>query len=162
MHPLTHAVNAPPLSFPAGMCGWGAAHGPGDAADPTTGGGTDEGGGSRGAEGGGSKGAEGGRGGGSGRPAPRAPSALTSKRKSDPESDLESDLGTPVTAASVPTFPGFLPVPEDRKRVGDLCRRLVDEGRRRWLLQRGFTTAELVAYVPEATSPENLLLLAAR
>ncbi|KAF0305660.1 tRNA:m(4)X modification enzyme TRM13 [Amphibalanus amphitrite] len=51
--------------------------------------------------------------------------------------------------------------PERRTAVGFQCKRLLDEGRRRYLESRGFC-ARLVRYVPPAVSPENVLLLATR
>ncbi|XP_037094880.1 LOW QUALITY PROTEIN: tRNA:m(4)X modification enzyme TRM13 homolog, partial [Pollicipes pollicipes] len=49
--------------------------------------------------------------------------------------------------------------PERRTAVGFMCKRLMDEGRVRYLAARGFS-ARLVCYVPAAVSPENVLLLA--
>lgn len=52
-------------------------------------------------------------------------------------------------------------LPRERKiAVGQLCKRLIDAARLRWLRRQGFEAA-LVKYVPSSVSGENRLLVAA-
>ena len=52
-------------------------------------------------------------------------------------------------------------LPRERKiAVGQLCKRLIDAARLRWLRRQGFE-ASLVKYVPSSVSGENRLLVAA-
>ena len=49
--------------------------------------------------------------------------------------------------------------PEDREEIGVMCKRLIDEGRLRYLRDQGFNS-HLVIYIDKAQSLENVALLA--
>ena len=72
---------------------------------------------------------------------------------------LPSDTGASRSSAGRYQRLGL--TPERRTDVGFQCKRLLDEGRRRYLERHGFS-ARLVRYVPATVSPENVLLLATR
>uniref|UniRef100_A0A8C0NNR1 tRNA:m(4)X modification enzyme TRM13 n=4 Tax=Canis lupus TaxID=9612 RepID=A0A8C0NNR1_CANLF len=87
-------------------------------------------------------------------------SNLTTKRK-DKHSDASEehdDGGCRITDDSAESVPGFLTV-EEKKKIGHLCKLLIDQGRVEYLQQKGFSPA-LQYYTDPLVSLENVLLTA--
>nr|XP_025852347.1 tRNA:m(4)X modification enzyme TRM13 homolog [Vulpes vulpes] len=87
-------------------------------------------------------------------------SNLTTKRK-DKHSDASEehdDGGCRITDNSAESVPGFLTV-EEKKKIGHLCKLLIDQGRVEYLQQKGFSPA-LQYYTDPLVSLENVLLTA--
>ncbi|XP_025852347.2 tRNA:m(4)X modification enzyme TRM13 homolog isoform X1 [Vulpes vulpes] len=87
-------------------------------------------------------------------------SNLTTKKK-DKHSDASEehdDGGCRITDDSAESVPGFLTV-EEKKKIGHLCKLLIDQGRVEYLQQKGFSPA-LQYYTDPLVSLENVLLTA--
>ncbi|XP_035925425.1 tRNA:m(4)X modification enzyme TRM13 homolog isoform X1 [Halichoerus grypus] len=87
-------------------------------------------------------------------------SNLTTKRKDKQNGDSEEhdDRGCRITDESTESVPGFLTV-EEKKKIGHLCKLLIDQGRVEYLQQKGFSPA-LQYYTDPLVSLENVLLTA--
>ncbi|XP_034873828.1 tRNA:m(4)X modification enzyme TRM13 homolog isoform X1 [Mirounga angustirostris] len=87
-------------------------------------------------------------------------SNLTTKRKDKQNGDSEEhdDGGCRITDESTESVPGFLTV-EEKKKIGHLCKLLIDQGRVEYLQQKGFSPA-LQYYTDPLVSLENVLLTA--
>ncbi|XP_025728071.1 tRNA:m(4)X modification enzyme TRM13 homolog isoform X1 [Callorhinus ursinus] len=87
-------------------------------------------------------------------------SNLTTKRKDKQNDDSEEhdDGGCIITDESTERVPGFLTV-EEKKKIGHLCKLLIDQGRVEYLQQKGFSPA-LQYYTDPLVSLENVLLTA--
>ncbi|XP_075414923.1 tRNA:m(4)X modification enzyme TRM13 homolog [Tenrec ecaudatus] len=79
------------------------------------------------------------------------------KRKDNDTEEHDGD-GHSITDESTDGLPGFLTVGE-KKRIGHLCKLLIDQGRVRYLEQKGFSPA-LQYYTDPLVSLENVLLTA--
>ncbi|XP_053070486.1 tRNA:m(4)X modification enzyme TRM13 homolog isoform X3 [Acinonyx jubatus] len=87
-------------------------------------------------------------------------SNVTSKRKDKHSDDSEEhdDGGCRITDDSTESLPGLLTV-EEKKKIGHLCKLLIDQGRVEYLQQKGFSPA-LQYYTDPLVSLENVLLTA--
>ncbi|XP_047584017.1 tRNA:m(4)X modification enzyme TRM13 homolog isoform X2 [Lutra lutra] len=87
-------------------------------------------------------------------------SSLSTKRKDEQNDDSEEhdDGGCRITDESSGSAPGFLTV-EEKKKIGHLCKLLIDQGRVEYLQQKGFSPA-LQYYTDPLVSLENVLLTA--
>ncbi|XP_059231485.1 tRNA:m(4)X modification enzyme TRM13 homolog isoform X2 [Mustela nigripes] len=87
-------------------------------------------------------------------------SSLSTKRKDEQNDDSEEhdDGGCQITDESSGSAPGFLTV-EEKKKIGHLCKLLIDQGRVEYLRQKGFSPA-LQYYTDPLVSLENVLLTA--
>ncbi|XP_010587805.1 tRNA:m(4)X modification enzyme TRM13 homolog isoform X2 [Loxodonta africana] len=87
-------------------------------------------------------------------------SNVTTKRKDNQnnESEVHGDNGYRMADDSADSLPGFLTVGE-RKKIGHLCKLLIDHGRMQYLQQKGFSPA-LQYYTDPLVSLENVLLTA--
>ncbi|XP_021103509.1 tRNA:m(4)X modification enzyme TRM13 homolog isoform X3 [Heterocephalus glaber] len=87
-------------------------------------------------------------------------SDITTKRKDDQNDDNEEhDSGEcRITDESTDSLPGLLTV-EEKKKIGHLCKLLIDQGRIQYLEQKGFNPA-LQYYTDPLVSLENVLLTA--
>ncbi|XP_023114705.1 tRNA:m(4)X modification enzyme TRM13 homolog isoform X2 [Felis catus] len=87
-------------------------------------------------------------------------SNVTSKRKDKHSDDSEEhdDGGCRITDNSTESLPGLLTV-EEKKKIGHLCKLLIDQGRVEYLQQKGFSPA-LQYYTDPLVSLENVLLTA--
>ncbi|XP_039725500.1 tRNA:m(4)X modification enzyme TRM13 homolog isoform X2 [Pteropus medius] len=87
-------------------------------------------------------------------------SNITTKRKDHQNDDGEEhdDGGYRITDDTVESLPGFLTV-EEKKKIGHLCKLLIDQGRIEYLQQKRFSPA-LQYYTDPLVSLENVLLTA--
>ncbi|XP_037682476.1 tRNA:m(4)X modification enzyme TRM13 homolog isoform X2 [Choloepus didactylus] len=87
-------------------------------------------------------------------------SNITTKKKDNQNVDSEEhdDGGFKLTDNSAEGLPGFLTV-EEKKKIGHLCKLLIDQGRIQYLQQKGFSSA-LQYYTDPLVSLENVLLTA--
>ncbi|XP_008695885.1 tRNA:m(4)X modification enzyme TRM13 homolog isoform X2 [Ursus americanus] len=87
-------------------------------------------------------------------------SSLTTKSKDQQNADSEEhdDGGCRIPDDSTESAPGFLTV-EEKKKIGHLCKLLIDQGRVKYLQQKGFSPA-LQYYTDPLVSLENVLLTA--
>ncbi|XP_011366718.1 tRNA:m(4)X modification enzyme TRM13 homolog isoform X2 [Pteropus vampyrus] len=87
-------------------------------------------------------------------------SNITTKRKDHQNDDGEEhdDGGYRFTDDTVESLPGFLTV-EEKKKIGHLCKLLIDQGRIEYLQQKRFSPA-LQYYTDPLVSLENVLLTA--
>ncbi|XP_004637031.1 tRNA:m(4)X modification enzyme TRM13 homolog [Octodon degus] len=87
-------------------------------------------------------------------------SDVTAERKSDQNDDREEHEGGARRTAeeSADSPPGLLTV-EEKKKIGHLCKLLIDQGRAQYLEQKGFHPA-LQYYTDPWVSLENVLLTA--
>ncbi|KAM6219235.1 tRNA:m(4)X modification enzyme TRM13 homolog [Rhynchocyon petersi] len=87
-------------------------------------------------------------------------SNVTTKREDNQndESEEHDGAGYGATDESTDSLPGFLTVGE-KKKIGHLCKLLIDQGRIQYLQQNGFRPA-LQYYVDPLVSLENVLLTA--
>lgn len=74
------------------------------------------------------------------------------------DSEEHDDEGDRNTEDSVESTPGFLTA-EEKKKIGHLCKLLIDQGRIEYLQQKGFNPA-LQYYTDPVVSLENVLLTA--
>ncbi|XP_032480766.1 tRNA:m(4)X modification enzyme TRM13 homolog isoform X1 [Phocoena sinus] len=80
------------------------------------------------------------------------------KDKQNDGSEEHDDGGYRITDDSTQSLPGFLNV-EEKKKIGHLCKLLIDQGRINYLQQKGFNPA-LQYYTDPLVSLENVLLTA--
>ncbi|XP_065738670.1 tRNA:m(4)X modification enzyme TRM13 homolog isoform X2 [Phocoena phocoena] len=80
------------------------------------------------------------------------------KDKQNDGSEEHDDGGYRITDDSTESLPGFLNV-EEKKKIGHLCKLLIDQGRINYLQQKGFNPA-LQYYTDPLVSLENVLLTA--
>ncbi|XP_058933624.1 tRNA:m(4)X modification enzyme TRM13 homolog isoform X4 [Kogia breviceps] len=80
------------------------------------------------------------------------------KDKQNDGSEEHDDGGYRITDDSTESLPGFLTV-EEKKKIGHLCKLLIDQGRINYLQQKGFNPA-LQYYTDPLVSLENVLLTA--
>ncbi|XP_068396496.1 tRNA:m(4)X modification enzyme TRM13 homolog isoform X1 [Eschrichtius robustus] len=80
------------------------------------------------------------------------------KDKQNDGSEEHDDGGYRITDDSAESLPGFLTV-EEKKKIGHLCKLLIDQGRINYLQQKGFNPA-LQYYTDPLVSLENVLLTA--
>ncbi|XP_054420877.1 tRNA:m(4)X modification enzyme TRM13 homolog [Pteronotus mesoamericanus] len=93
------------------------------------------------------------------RDVPAEASRATPRRGDLGEDSEEHDSGGHrVTADPAESLPGFLTA-EEKKKIGQLCKLLIDRGRVEYLRRKGFRPA-LQRYTEPAVSPENVLLTA--
>ncbi|KAF4021558.1 hypothetical protein G4228_013200 [Cervus hanglu yarkandensis] len=87
-------------------------------------------------------------------------SNISTKRrdKQNDGSEEHDDGGYTITDDSPESLPGFLTV-EEKKKIGHLCKLLIDQGRIKYLQQKGFSPA-LQYYIDPLVSLENVLLTA--
>ncbi|XP_055257854.1 tRNA:m(4)X modification enzyme TRM13 homolog isoform X4 [Moschus berezovskii] len=87
-------------------------------------------------------------------------SNIATKRRDKHNDGCEEhdDEGYRITDDSPESFPGFLTV-EEKKKIGHLCKLLIDQGRIKYLQQKGFSPA-LQYYIDPLVSLENVLLTA--
>nr|XP_030724658.1 tRNA:m(4)X modification enzyme TRM13 homolog isoform X3 [Globicephala melas] len=87
-------------------------------------------------------------------------SNISTKRKDQQNdgSEEHDDGGYRITDDSTESLPGFLNV-EEKKKIGHLCKLLIDQGRINYLQQKGFNPA-LQYYTDPLVSLENVLLTA--
>ncbi|XP_055484125.1 tRNA:m(4)X modification enzyme TRM13 homolog isoform X1 [Psammomys obesus] len=87
-------------------------------------------------------------------------SDVSTKRKDDQNDDNEEhdDGGDRLTDGSTDSLPGILTV-EEKKKIGHLCKLLIDQGRLQYLQQKGFSPT-LQYYTDPLVSLENVLLTA--
>lgn len=87
-------------------------------------------------------------------------SNITQRRKDHQNDDSEEhdDGGCKITDTSTESLSGFLTV-EEKKKIGHLCKLLIDQGRIKYLQQKGFNPA-LQYYTDPLVSLENVLLTA--
>lgn len=84
---------------------------------------------------------------------------MEASRGEDGSEDSEEHAGGPgLPDERAGSLPGFLAV-EEKKKLGHLCKLLIDQGRVAYLQQRGFRPA-LQYYTDPAVSLENVLLTA--
>ena len=98
-------------------------------------------------------------------PAAAPPTAAAAAGAAQQQQDHQQPASVAAAAAlSSDAAQGWRPqadLPRERKiAVGQLCKRLIDAARLRWLQRQGFEAA-LVKYVPSNVSGENRLLVAA-
>ncbi|XP_058159106.1 tRNA:m(4)X modification enzyme TRM13 homolog isoform X1 [Dasypus novemcinctus] len=74
------------------------------------------------------------------------------------KSEQHDDDGYRIKDYSADSLPGFLTV-EEKKKIGHLCKLLIDQGRIEYLQQKGFNSA-LQYYTDPLVSLENVLLTA--
>ncbi|XP_021051967.1 tRNA:m(4)X modification enzyme TRM13 homolog [Mus pahari] len=74
------------------------------------------------------------------------------------ENEEHDDGGDRLTDGSTDSLPGVLTV-EEKKKIGHLCKLLIDQGRLQYLQQKGFSPA-LQYYTDPLVSLENVLLTA--
>ncbi|XP_063110903.1 tRNA:m(4)X modification enzyme TRM13 homolog isoform X2 [Cavia porcellus] len=84
-------------------------------------------------------------------------SDITTKRKND-DSEEHDGGECSITEESTDNLPGLLTV-EEKKKIGRLCKLLIDQGRIQYLEQKGFNPA-LQYYTDPLVSLENVLLTA--
>ncbi|XP_063508661.1 tRNA:m(4)X modification enzyme TRM13 homolog isoform X2 [Pongo pygmaeus] len=84
----------------------------------------------------------------------------TTKRQDNQNDDSEEhdDGGYRITDDGADSLPGLLGV-EEKKKIGHLCKLLIDQGRIQYLQQKGFSPA-LQYYTDPLVSLENVLLTA--
>ncbi|XP_006049852.1 tRNA:m(4)X modification enzyme TRM13 homolog isoform X4 [Bubalus kerabau] len=88
-----------------------------------------------------------------------ASNSSTKRRdKQNDGSEEHDDGGYRITDDSPEGLPGFLTV-EEKKKIGHLCKLLIDQGRIKYLQQKGFSPA-LQYYIDPLVSLENVLLTA--
>ncbi|KAB0399688.1 hypothetical protein E2I00_019881 [Balaenoptera physalus] len=80
------------------------------------------------------------------------------KDKQNDGSEEHDDGGYRITDDSAESLPGFLTV-DEKKKIGHLCKLLIDQGRINYLQQKGFNPA-LQYYTDPLVSLENVLLTA--
>ncbi|XP_006882555.1 PREDICTED: tRNA:m(4)X modification enzyme TRM13 homolog [Elephantulus edwardii] len=87
-------------------------------------------------------------------------SNITTKRKDNQNDEREDhdEAGYRIADDSADISPGFLTVGE-KKKIGHLCKLLIDQGRIQYLQQKGFSPA-LQYYIDPLVSLENVLLTA--
>ncbi|XP_004420838.1 PREDICTED: tRNA:m(4)X modification enzyme TRM13 homolog [Ceratotherium simum simum] len=87
-------------------------------------------------------------------------SNITTMRKDNQNDNSEEhdDGGYRITDDSAESLSGFLTV-EEKKKIGHLCKLLIDQGRIQYLQQKGFSPA-LQYYTDPLVSLENVLLTA--
>ncbi|MBZ3887082.1 tRNA:m(4)X modification enzyme TRM13-like protein [Sciurus carolinensis] len=87
-------------------------------------------------------------------------SSVTTKTKDNPNDDSEEhdDGGYRITDDNSESLPGLLTV-EEKKKIGHLCKLLIDQGRIQYLQQKGFNPT-LQYYTDPLVSLENVLLTA--
>lgn len=74
------------------------------------------------------------------------------------ENEEHDDGGDRLTDGNTDSLPGILTV-EEKKKIGHLCKLLIDQGRLQYLQQKGFSPA-LQYYTDPLVSLENVLLTA--
>ncbi|XP_047641158.1 tRNA:m(4)X modification enzyme TRM13 homolog isoform X1 [Phacochoerus africanus] len=87
-------------------------------------------------------------------------SNISTKReeKQNDDSEEHEGGGYRITDDNTESLPGFLTV-EEKKKIGHLCKLLIDQGRIKYLQQKGFNPA-LQYYTDPLVSLENVLLTA--
>ncbi|KAM4873413.1 tRNA:m(4)X modification enzyme TRM13 homolog [Thomomys bottae] len=83
---------------------------------------------------------------------------IKSKDHQNDESEEHDDGEYRITDDSTDNLPGILTV-EEKKKIGHLCKLLIDQGRVQYLQQKGFSPA-LQNYIDPLVSLENVLLTA--
>ncbi|XP_055962518.1 tRNA:m(4)X modification enzyme TRM13 homolog [Sorex fumeus] len=91
-------------------------------------------------------------------PAEASNIAIVRKDGRNDDSEEHDEEGCTVPAGGVESTPEFLTV-EEKKKIGHLCKLLIDQGRIEYLQQKGFNPA-LQYYTDPVVSLENVLLTA--